>query len=91
MLKLQQIECSGHTILFHHHPYISLGPNNNIKWSSASQVSYAAALPSLPLIGRLEPGAPSPIDFIRALAHPVLETTGATIAALAVSNDAHDE
>jgi hypothetical protein len=55
----------------------------------------APACPRLALFSRHRSGAPCPTDFIRALAHPVLEATGvsahATIVALTGSNDAPDE
>jgi hypothetical protein len=40
--------------------------------SAASRVGFAAAVPSLPSIGRQMSGVPSAIDLIRALAHPII-------------------
>ena len=65
--------------------------------SATSRVGFAAAVPGLPSIGQQMSGAPPPVDFIRTLAHPILEPTGAsasvraTIAAVAGSKDASDE
>ena len=69
--------------------------------SFAASFAFAAAVSGRwpeaaePSIGRLLPAAPSPIDLIRALAHPFLEASGAnirpTIAVFAGSNNASDE
>jgi hypothetical protein len=59
------------------------------------QISDLAAVPGLPSIGRQMSGAPPAVYFIRALAHLILEATGAsfraTIVAVTGSKDAPDE
>jgi hypothetical protein len=50
---------------------------------------FAAAVPCLPSIGRLRQmsEAQAPVDLIRALAHPILEATGASVRATIAALD----